>query len=383
MAGFPPRFNFGDVNREVGDLMLNTGAPRCFVVARNQAGCAVRTGRFLRAKVVLLFISSLSAFKARHTIPHTLSIPKDISPSAACSETQSYFTSPLRPSPTPPQALQSSAYPRPSYLPAPQQSASTSNPVAVSGHRQSEAPMDYSGPHLSCSPPNKAPSLHDSARGSPPPDDQASDRFQLLVDDINKILGPSSGIDSADVDVEELKSAMQDYVSCEDEWQQYAFQDLSRAYTRNLVDAGNGKSNLVSTSTFFVIHIDRTLTSTAQLILVWTPGKGSPIHDHANAHCIMKVLKGSLCETLYCWPCQSGETATDCATSPTSVYPSTQHTCSLLGDQRPSAPRVKRSTIYDADEVTYMSDQLGLHRVENPSKDEVAVSLHLYTVSLA
>lgn len=26
-----------------------------------------------------------------------------------------------------------------------------------------------------------------------------------------------------------------------------------------------------------------------KLILVWSPGKGSVIHDHANAHCVMKV----------------------------------------------------------------------------------------------
>ena len=97
----------------------------------------------------------------------------------------------------------------------------------------------------------------------------------------------------------------------------------------------------------------------------------------------MKVLKGSLRETLYCWPCESSDSSTDCATSSTSVYPSTQHTCShARGQRRPSAPRIKRSTVYAADEVTYMSDQLGLHRVQNPSEDEVAVSLHLYTVSV-
>jgi len=31
------------------------------------------------------------------------------------------------------------------------------------------------------------------------------------------------------------------------------------------------------------------LTKSLQLILVWTPGKESPIHDHAGSHCIMKV----------------------------------------------------------------------------------------------
>ena len=28
-----------------------------------------------------------------------------------------------------------------------------------------------------------------------------------------------------------------------------------------------------------------------ELVLVWTPGKGSPIHDHASSHCIMKVRR--------------------------------------------------------------------------------------------
>lgn len=84
--------------------------------------------------------------------------------------------------------------------------------------------------------------LHDSARTSPEP----GDGFHRLVSDINSILGPCNGIDSAGVDVEEIKKLMADYESKEREWEKYAFADISRAYTRNLVDRGNGKSNLVS-----------------------------------------------------------------------------------------------------------------------------------------
>jgi Cysteine dioxygenase type I len=40
-------------------------------------------------------------------------------------------------------------------------------------------------------------------------------------------------------------------------------------YTRNLVDEGNGKFNLI--------------------VLCWGEGHGSAIHDHADAHCFMKV----------------------------------------------------------------------------------------------
>jgi cysteine dioxygenase len=36
---------------------------------------------------------------------------------------------------------------------------------------------------------------------------------------------------------------------------------------------------------------------------------------------------------------------------------------------------------YKPGEVTYMSDSLGLHRVQNASSTECAVSLHLYTVN--
>ncbi|TKA68589.1 hypothetical protein B0A55_08384, partial [Friedmanniomyces simplex] len=197
-------------------------------------------------------------------------------------------------------------------------------------------------------------SPHDSARGSPEP---PLDSFHALVNSINDILGPCNGIDSAGVDVEELKSVMRAFEGPDEEWQKYAFADYGRAYTRNLVDRGNGKSNL--------------------LILVWTPGKASPIHDHANAHCVMRILKGSLTETIYGWPCERADGPIDCATSPTNR---TEHSCSAQPEQlEPHALCVKRSTCYERGQVTYMSDRLGLHRIQNASTEEVAVSLHLYT----
>ncbi|KAK4938441.1 hypothetical protein LTR28_009598, partial [Elasticomyces elasticus] len=105
-----------------------------------------------------------------------------------------------------------------------------------------------------------------------------------------------------------------------------------RAYTRNLVDRGNGKSNL--------------------LILVWTPGKASPVHDHANAHCIMKILRGSLKETVYNWPKD-------------------------VHHEHSSAPlEIKKETIYGENGVTYISDKIGLHRISNPDPKNFVVSLH-------
>lgn len=98
---------------------------------------------------------------------------------------------------------------------------------------------------------------------------RARNSFDDLVDEIKTILGPSSGIDSSEVEVDDLKRTMQKYSSIEEEWTHFAFADYSRNYTRNFVDHGNGKANL--------------------LVLVWSPGKGSLIHDHAGAHCIMKA----------------------------------------------------------------------------------------------
>ncbi|EGC41046.1 cysteine dioxygenase [Histoplasma capsulatum var. duboisii H88] len=168
------------------------------------------------------------------------------------------------------------------------------------------------------------------------PDPTPIDAFHCLVQDINKVLGPSSGLDSDDVDPMDIQKLMEDYTSNESEWERYAFGDAGRAYTRNLVDEGNGKCNL--------------------LILVWSPGKGSAIHDHANAHCVMKVLKGSLRETLYGWPesdkVQKGE---------------------------PSPLTVTRDKVYKEGQVTYMSDKLGLHKISNPDPTNFAISLHLYT----
>jgi len=154
--------------------------------------------------------------------------------------------------------------------------------------------------------------------------------FDRLVDQLCKVLGPCSGINSDEVDPVDLQRLMEQYNSKEAEWEKYAFGDTSRPYTRNLVDEGNGKSNL--------------------LILVWTPGRGSPVHDHANAHCIMKVLRGSLQETLYEWPEKEGAPLT-----------------------------VKKETRYTSGAVTYMSDTLGLHKISNPDPLKPAVSLHLYT----
>lgn len=78
--------------------------------------------------------------------------------------------------------------------------------------------------------------------------------FDKLVAELSAALGPSSGLDSDDVDPRDIQRLMDKYTSEESEWSSYAFSDSGRAYTRNLVDEGNGKSNLASTA-FRVMEI--------------------------------------------------------------------------------------------------------------------------------
>lgn len=86
----------------------------------------------------------------------------------------------------------------------------------------------------------------------------------------------------------------------------------------------------------------------------------------------IQILQGALTETRYTWP--------DLCT---------------VNEGKPSPPRVLKETIFDRDQVTYMSDkvsspvllsycfcvkcgilQLGLHKITNPDPKIYAVSLH-------
>ncbi|KAL7656996.1 hypothetical protein ACMYSQ_006053 [Aspergillus niger] len=157
--------------------------------------------------------------------------------------------------------------------------------------------------------------------------------FEQLVHDLRSYLGSSRGIDGENVDHKVLIAFMSKYASNPNDWSRFARNDVSKNYTRNLVEDINGRANL--------------------LVLVWNPQKGSPIHDHADAHCIMKIIGGELNEVIYDTP-----------------DPARGHDAPLT---------VKQETTYKTDEVAYICDQIGLHRVMNPQKDQVAVSLHLYT----
>lgn len=136
-----------------------------------------------------------------------------------------------------------------------------------------------------------------------------------------------------EVNIDYVHTIMRNYKGNMKEWAPFVkFQP--NKYTRNLVDAGNGKFNL--------------------MILCWAESQGSSIHNHMNSHCFMKCIQGSLLETKYAWPKDQQEENED-------------HPMEIL----------TRTELKEGD-VAYINDSIGLHRVENPSHTNTAITLHLY-----
>ncbi|KAJ0170145.1 hypothetical protein K1T71_014073 [Dendrolimus kikuchii] len=196
------------------------------------------------------------------------------------------------------------------------------------------------------------------------------------------------------VNVQDVQNLMAGYKSDPKDWRKYAKYDRFR-YTRNLVDTGNGAFNI--------------------MILCWGPGHASPIHDHANSHCFMKLLSGSLEEIRYEWPdtvqpevmkvlnknnqtetnveqlnedvteldissCQNDSCQIDscqcdrCQNNVSAVCEDSEEEIYNAQDMN----EIGRTRL-EVDDVCYINDSLGLHRMENPSHVDGAVSLHLYS----
>ncbi len=109
------------------------------------------------------------------------------------------------------------------------------------------------------------------------------------------------------------------------EFQRYAH-FCSGKYTRNLVGYSGG----------FTL-----------LMLCWDRGQESPIHDHAGSSCFMKILEGELHEVRY-------------------------------DARNPSKLNLKTITQLREEEVAYIDDTQGVHKMVNPSAEKGAISLHIY-----
>lgn len=167
--------------------------------------------------------------------------------------------------------------------------------------------------------------------------------LQDIIDELHRIFSEDP------VDVDRVKALLESYNSRSKDWKKYVNFDAYR-YTRNLVDEGNGKFNLI--------------------ILCWGEGQSSSIHDHSDAHCFVKILAGQLKETIYDWP----------SISPSSSCSSSSDPGPSSSSSDPGQPMQEKDILnYTKDQVTYINDSMGLHRVENPSHSDRAVSLHVYS----
>jgi cysteine dioxygenase len=71
--------------------------------------------------------------------------------------------------------------------------------------------------------------------------------FTILIDALASSLG-TSGIAPEDIDITSVETLMRNYTSDPSDWSPYVqtWAEDNKPYVRNMVDAGNGKYNLVS-----------------------------------------------------------------------------------------------------------------------------------------
>ena len=137
----------------------------------------------------------------------------------------------------------------------------------------------------------------------------AKNGFEKLCDDIEALANAGNVRD----DDPRIRDLMEAYASIEDEWEKYATYEGGR-YTRNLVRGGErGRFELILLcwytgckrceklehsiqNTVHLPHYDRLLSAILSIISLTLY---SPVHDHAESHCFMKIMKGTLRETRY------------------------------------------------------------------------------------
>jgi cysteine dioxygenase len=110
------------------------------------------------------------------------------------------------------------------------------------------------------------------------------------------------------------------------ELSKYVHYDSVIPYTRNLIATDNENYTL--------------------LLLCWSPDRESKIHDHPCEGCFVRTLAGTIKESVY--TIKDGEIV------------------------------FAREGTYGEGLTSFMSDEVGLHKIGNPHPTEGAMSLHLY-----
>jgi cysteine dioxygenase len=145
----------------------------------------------------------------------------------------------------------------------------------------------------------------------------------------------SAAAAAATANKERFWTLMRDVTCADAELEPYAHLVAGEAYTRNLIATDDATFTL--------------------MLLCWRAGASSPVHNHPQSECLMRMLRGSVRETRY----RLREEA--------------------RGDAPAACPLVRLcETTLVVGDVACINDSIGLHRVENPHASDVAWTLHLY-----
>lgn len=147
---------------------------------------------------------------------------------------------------------------------------------------------------------------------------------QAIAEELSE--GPAKDLKKRAKILDILKS----YDASIQDWRRYEFWD-GRKYTRNLVATDNKTFTL--------------------MILCWSKEQKSPVHSHPCDGCFMRCIEGKLTETQYV----------------------------MKEGGKKQEMIVSKETNVEAGQVVFINDYVGYHKISNPSKDEGAVTLHLYS----
>jgi cysteine dioxygenase len=113
------------------------------------------------------------------------------------------------------------------------------------------------------------------------------------------------------------------------EVEKYAFWDIEKPYTRNLMCTDGMHYNLI--------------------VMCWNPDRESHAHNHPCQGCFVRTLRGCVRETRF-----------------------TAH---------PETNELRKSGVgfLNEGQVAWINDSMGFHKIGNPNKDVGAITLHLYT----
>lgn len=92
------------------------------------------------------------------------------------------------------------------------------------------------------------------------------------------------------------------------------------------------------------------------IVMCWSPKQKSAFHAHEGSHCFVKVLEGRLIEQQLTLPASN---------KPTKLP---------MDDEKLKSTCKHLNT----NQVTYIDDSIGLHKVTNESETQPAVTLHVY-----